>query len=450
MTSGRVTMAGTLWRCVACRFHRGLRAAALLSGLAFSSAVLADAPGDSRDYKLAPGDRITVSVVGQAELSSDMILDGAGNIILPLIGAIEVRDLTIVECERVIHDRLADGILNQPSVIVRIGELRPLYVLGDVRTSGVYPFRYGSTVKSAVAAAGGFGLPEPMQNASASEFLLAEERVRQLSFQKRALLVRRARLEAQRDGKSTFSPPALTGSTQENEIAETVAIEKETLDSQAGILQKQLELLRAQKPRIQNEIASLNAQTATTKKQLELVKQHADQYSGLVKQGLGLANSELQLRLAEATQESELWRLAAQISRLQMDSGALDLQIHEAEAIFKRQIITELRDVGERLKELDVVLPVAREIREVRLAQAGSLAGAETARSISVTRTRNGEVTSFQATETTPLEPGDVIDVKRSLPRVLRYQGASARQPSLQDYQMGAAAPARSAGLASP
>jgi len=216
MTSGRMTMAGTLWRCVACRFHHWLRAAALLSGLAFSSAVLADSAGESRDCKLAPGDRITVSVVGQAELSGDI----------------------------------------------------------------------------------------------------------------------------------------------------------------------------------------LNAQTATTKKQLEIVKQHADQYSRLVKQGLGLANAELQLRLTEATQESELWRLEVQISRLQMDSGVLDLQIHEAEAIFKRQIITELRDVGERLKELDVVLPVAREIREVRLAQAGSLAG--TVRSISVTRTRNGEVTSFQATETRP------------------------------------------------
>jgi len=201
MTSGRMTMAGTLWRCVACRFHHWLRAAALLSGLAFFSAVLADSPGESRDWKLAPGDRITVSVVGQAELSGDMLPDGAGDIILTLIGAIEVRDLTIVECQRVIHDRLADGILNQPSVIV------------------------------AVAAAGGFGLPE------------------------------------------------------------------------------------------------------------------------------------------------------------------------------QRQIITELRDVGERLKELDVVLPVAREIREVRLAQAGSLAGAETARSISVTRTRNGEVTSFQATETRPWSP---------------------------------------------
>jgi protein involved in polysaccharide export with SLBB domain len=139
-----MTMAGTLWRCVACGFHRWLRAAVLLSGLAFSSAVLADSPGDSRDYKLAPGDRITVSVVGQAELSGDMILDGAGDIILPLIGAIEVRDLTIVECQRVIHDRLSDGILNQPSVIV------------------------------AVAAAGGFGLPESMQNASAFQIHEAE------------------------------------------------------------------------------------------------------------------------------------------------------------------------------------------------------------------------------------------------------------------------------------
>jgi len=165
MTSGRMTMAGTLWRCVACRFHHWLRAAALLSGLAFSSAVLADSPGEGCDCKLAPGDRITVSVVGQAELSGDMLPDGAGDIIMTLIGAIEVRDLTIVECRRVIHDRLADGILNQPSVIV------------------------------AVAAAGGFGLPEPMQNASASEFLLADERVRQPSFQKRALAVRRARLE---------------------------------------------------------------------------------------------------------------------------------------------------------------------------------------------------------------------------------------------------------------
>jgi hypothetical protein len=93
--------------------------------------------------------------------------------------------------------------------------------------------------------------------------------------------------------------------------------------------------------------------------------------------------------------------------------------------------------------------PVAREMREVRLAQAGSLAGAETARSISVTRTRNGEVTSFQATETRPWILATSSMSRGLLPRVLLYQGTSAKQPSLQDYQVGATAPARSAGLAS-
>src|SRR5260370_36545100 len=97
-------------------------------------------------------------VFGQADLSGDILVDGAGNILLPFIGPIEVKGLSVHECQELIHDQLANGILKQPSVSVRLNELRPLYVLGDVRVSGVYPFRYGSTVKSAVAAAGGSGL----------------------------------------------------------------------------------------------------------------------------------------------------------------------------------------------------------------------------------------------------------------------------------------------------
>lgn len=442
MRPGRTAIAATLGHPRARALHRCLRVAALLGALAFSSALLADSPGDSRAYKLAPGDRITVTVFGQAELSGDLLVDGAGNILLPFIGPIDVKEMTIPECQKLIHDRLADGILNQPSVSVRISELRPLYILGDVRTPGAYPFRYGSTVKSAVALAGGFGLASATQSGALSEFLLADERVRQLSFQKLALLVRRARIEAQHDGKSTFSPPAPPTPAEEADLAEIVAIEKQTFDSQALMLQNQLNLLRSQKPRIQNEISALNAQIATTKKQLELVKQHADQYSRLVKQGLGLASAELQHKLSEATHESELWRLMAQVSRLQMDTGELDLKIHDAEASFKRQLVTELRDVRDRLRELDVTLPSARDIREVKLQQAGSLAGVEASRSISVTRTRSGETRRFQTTDDMPLEPGDIVDVKQLLP----HGSASVAEPRLQSYQTGAAAPEKPVG----
>ena len=102
-------------------------------------------------------------------------------------------------------------------------------------------------------------------------------------------------------------------------------------------------------------------------------------------------------------------------------------------------------NVRERLRELDVTLPSAREIRR----QAGSRAGAEASRSISVTRTRDGKATVFQATETTTLEPGDIIDVKKLLPRELTYQGPSTSEPGLRPYQMGAAGSERPDALAS-
>jgi polysaccharide export outer membrane protein len=416
MKLGWTAMAARLWCRRASALHQWMRAAALLGALAISSALLADTSGDNRAYKLAPGDRINVTVFGHADLSVDALIDDAGRILLPFIGPIDVAGRTILECQKLVHDRLADGILNQPSVSARISELRPLFILGDVRAPGTYPFRYGSTVKSAVAAAGGFGPAEPLQIAAISEFLLADERLRQLTFQKGALLVRRARLEAQRDGMKTFFPPTPQGMTEGDDIAGIIANETDTFETQAAILSHQIDLLRSQKPRIRNEIDALNAQIASAKKQVEVVKQHADQYSRLVKQGLGVTNTELQFKVAEANHESELWRLTAHVSRLQMDNGELDLKINEAEASFKRQLVIELREVRERLRELDVTLPSAREIREVRLRQAGTLAGADAAHSISVTRTRNRETTNFQAAETTGLEPGDIIDVKKLPP----------------------------------
>src|SRR5262249_25748774 len=153
----------------------------------------------------------------------------------------------------------------------------------------------------------------------------------------------------------------------ESDITQMVAIEKETFDSQADVLQNQLQVLRSQKPRIQNEIEALNAQAAAGKKQITLYAQYSEQYGRLMKQGLGTANAELQLKVAQANQESELWRLTGQISRLQMDIGEIDIRSRDVESTFMKQIVADLRDTREKLRELDVTLPSAREIREVKL-----------------------------------------------------------------------------------
>jgi polysaccharide export outer membrane protein len=403
---------------------------ALVGALAFASASLADSPKGSEAYALAPGDRITLTVVGQPEFSGEMTVDGSGNVMLPIIGPIQIEDLTVLGSQQLIRDRLADGILKEPVVSVRISEPRPLYVLGDVRAPGAYPFRYGSTVQSAVALAGGFGIAGPLQSAVMSEFLSADERVRQLAFEQTALLIREARLKAQRDGNEPFLPPDLPSSMNEKEAAALVAGETATLASQAAILKAQIELLNGQKPRLQKEIDAINAQIATVKNRLEFVKDETSRSAQLVKQGLGVHASEVQMKLQEANEETNLWSLAAQLSRLQMDIGELDIKIEEAEAAFKKQTLAELQNVHQRLAELTVTLPSAREIRDFKQQQAEKAAGIETARSINITRTRHGQVIVFEASETTPLEPGDVVDIREDLRKALPGRSVRLRAPA--------------------
>ncbi len=426
---------------------RFVPATILLGALAFSSQLAAAPPaGDSRSYKLAPGDQIAVMVFNQPQLTADAVIDGGGFIILPFLDPLEVKDLTILECQTLIRDRLADGILKHPSVSVRIVELRPIYISGDVRTPGAYPFRPGSTVQGVVAVAGGYGPTDQIQNANVSDFLVADERLRQLTLQKKTLLVRQARLGAQLAGASTFSPPADLDAAASPDLARIVAAERETFDTQTALLRGQLDLLRSQKPRLQKEIEALQEQITTETKQLQLIKEQIDRYDRLVKQGLGTQTANFQLTVIEANQESSIWRLKAGLSRLQMDAGELDLKIEEAEASLKRQVATDLREVRDRLSELDVTLPAARELREVKLQYMGAFAASGAAHSISITRVVNGQISIFEATAATALEPGDVVEVVRLFPSRPSRSIVSQQQTGPQNSQDAAMQAAAAAG----
>jgi polysaccharide export outer membrane protein len=413
---------------LACTKSRLIGTALLRVALAIGLVIILLLPApllaEDSTYRLAPGDRITVTVFGQPELTGDLVIDGTGTIAVPLAGPIAVGNLTVLECERRIAERLADGILRKPSVSVRIAELRPLYVLGDVRLPGAYPFRYGATVLSAVALAGGFGPSELLRNAAVPDYLLAEERVRTLLRQQRTLLVRKARLEAQRDGRETFSPPD-AGAADDKEMAEIVANENDLFVAQAAILQSQIVALRSQMPLLKQQIDANNEQGNAGKKQLDLIRNQIERYGGLVRQGLGTQNNDFQYRVLEANQEAAVWRLLSDVSRLQAQTGDLEYRIREVEASFKRQVATELQQTRDRLSEVDVALPAAIKVRDIKLRYAGS--SAQDSHSISITRMRNGHAEVLDAEDTTTVEPGDVIDVRNDISRAATRDEAAAR-----------------------
>ena len=370
--------------------------------------------------RLAPGDRVTVTVFGQVDLTGAYQVDGDGNLDLPLIGAVAVARLTTKECEQLIATQLANGYLRNPVVSVRITEPRPVYVLGDVKAAGAFPFRYGSTVLSAVALAGGYATTDVPQSVAAAEYLLAEERVHTLEASRRTLLIRKARLEAQRDGKATFAAPALpsaelTDKTKAAVVA-TVANETEALASQAAALVSDLELLRSQKPRLEEAAAAVEKQIVSEKTQFDLVQGQLNDVARLQSLGLARRTTEVTLQREQAALDSNISRYRSELARLAVAVGEFDIKVQDTQHAYDRRVAAELQDVRAKLQEIETTLPSARDVRELRVQQAGIAAlpaASDTSRVLVVTRTVDGKVKSTTVTEDTLLEPGDVVEVRR-------------------------------------
>ncbi len=107
-------------------------------------------------YMLSVGDRVRVTVFGHDDLSGEFVLDGDGNLALPLTGSIRAAGLDARELEARIRDRLQPDYLVDPQVSVEVQDVRPVYVIGEVNAPGSYPVNDALTVAKAVALAGGF------------------------------------------------------------------------------------------------------------------------------------------------------------------------------------------------------------------------------------------------------------------------------------------------------
>jgi polysaccharide export outer membrane protein len=161
------------------------------------------------------------------------------------------------------------------------------------------------------------------------------------------------------------------------------------------------------------EIDAIQGQRDAEKQQIALVQAEIDQYSKLSERGLTKSSSMLELKLSLASRQSNVWRLEAERSRVQNSVMEFDRAVQELETTRKKQILTELQDTRQKLREIEATLPAAEEIREIRLRQTGGTAGAGVAREIVITRLRNNEVTTLAARETDSLEPGDIVEIKR-------------------------------------
>ncbi len=118
-----------------------------------------DVRGAMQASTLGPGDVISVRVYLHKDLKGDYELSPVGQINFPLIGLITLEGLTATQVSRLVRQKLLNGYLRDPHVIVSVLNFnsKKVFVLGQVKKSGRFRYVDNMTVIEAITMAGGFG-----------------------------------------------------------------------------------------------------------------------------------------------------------------------------------------------------------------------------------------------------------------------------------------------------
>ncbi len=144
------------------------RACALITATAVLASACASSPqvpspsyatanvGTLRTYRLGIGDKLKIVVFDEENLSGQFEVNALGQVSFPLIGEVSAADRPISEFRDTLRHKLANGYLKNPRVTVEVLNYRPIYVHGEVKSGGEFPFKSGLRLRDAIALAGGF------------------------------------------------------------------------------------------------------------------------------------------------------------------------------------------------------------------------------------------------------------------------------------------------------
>jgi polysaccharide export outer membrane protein len=109
----------------------------------------------SNDYIIGPGDEIKILMWGRLDATYSLVVDNEGIISFPKIGPLNVAGLTFGELKELIKQK-AEAITGV-NVNVSMGKLRTIqvFVLGEVKSPGVYTVSSLATVANALLSSGG-------------------------------------------------------------------------------------------------------------------------------------------------------------------------------------------------------------------------------------------------------------------------------------------------------
>lgn len=408
-------------------FALTLRRLAAVSTIAIAGLLANQAAAD--DYQLGAGDVLQIRVVewqtiegtfrDWSSVNGEYTVGPTGNLAVPLLGELPSAGKTTAEMASEIGSMLQQklGLADKPDASVGIAEYRPIFISGVVQAPGKYPFIPGLTVLKATTVAGGLQRDASASQRFERDFISAQGSYAVSVAAQRRLVVKRARIAAEVEGKPGFDlPPELAA---DDSIGTIVADEQAIMTARQNKLSLQLKALVDLRALLESEIGSLEKKKASQQSQLELAEKEMSSVGSLADQGLVVNTRVIQVKKSIAEVQSSLLDIDTSILRARQDinkaeQDAINFQnTHDSDlAIERQQVEAELNETNLKLATQQGLMGEA--IRQSPQTQ-GDL-GIETRMSYLLVRTTDGKAVEMEADENTPLLPGDVIKVSVAVP----------------------------------
>ncbi|HEY3377193.1 MAG TPA: SLBB domain-containing protein [Armatimonadota bacterium] len=132
--------------------------AVIFSLLITSLITFAQSP--SPTYRLGAEDTISLVVLKHPEFSGDFLIPSDGVLDLPGVGKVTISGKTIDDVTGELVQRFSERLLRpEVTIVLRTPRIQRMYVLGAVRSPGIFDFKEGWHITQALAAAGGLSGP---------------------------------------------------------------------------------------------------------------------------------------------------------------------------------------------------------------------------------------------------------------------------------------------------
>ncbi|MEO0791334.1 MAG: HlyD family type I secretion periplasmic adaptor subunit [Pseudomonadota bacterium] len=164
------------------------------------------------------------------------------------------------------------------------------------------------------------------------------------------LLVQRARLEAERDGRNDFSIPASVSTT--GGIAKTIATQRALFRARMATRTGELSVLNRRIDQVSAQLRGLTAQRNARAQERDLMRKDLAAVRSLFKKGYANQQRLSTLERDAARLEGEMGRLAGELARAEGSLSESHLNLAQRRKTLLEGVIDELRQVQNALNEL--------------------------------------------------------------------------------------------------